>query len=264
MKKILAYIWILIISVILVCPLFLTFVYSFSRSWDSIFPEKFTFLFYQTVFKDSTFLPSVFRGFMISFIPILLMNLAVAFPLYYSIIYSSVLEKIIQILCILPYSVQGVILATSILGLYSGFGLFLSNRILLLTLAYCIIILPYIYQSIRNSFYTVNLKRLVEAGEILGATKLEILFKIVFPSLRSGLLVSTLLSMALIFGDFSIVKIIAGNQYQTAQMYLHNTRNMPNQIASAIVVIMFLITFIISNAVLALRKDSRTSTRKGL
>ena len=149
---------------------------------------------------------------------LLLMNIAVVFPLYYSIIYSSVLERILQVLCILPYSVQGVILATSILGLYSGIGLFLSNRILLLTLAYCIIILPYIYQSIRNAFYTVNLKRLVEAGEILGATKLEILFKIIFPSLKPGLLISTLLSMALIFGDFSIIKIIAGNQYQTAQM----------------------------------------------
>ena len=264
MKKAIAYFWILIVSIVLICPLFLTFVYSFSQSWDSIFPGKFTFLFYQTVFKDPAFIPSVFRGFIISFIPILLMNIAVVFPLYYSIIYSSVLERILQILCILPYSVQGVILATSILGLYSGSGIFLSNRILLLILAYCIIILPYIYQSIRNSFYTVNLKRLVEAGEILGATKLEILLKIVFPLLRPGLLVSTLLSMALIFGDFSIIKIIAGNQYQTAQMYLHNTRNMPNQIASAIVVIMFLITFFISNAILAFRENSRTSIRKGM
>ncbi len=264
MRKALAYIWILIVSIILICPLLLTFVYSFSQSWDSIFPGKFTLLFYQTIFNDPTFIPSVLRGFIISFIPILLMNIAVVFPLYYSIIYSSVLERILQVLCILPYSVQGVILATSILGLYSGFGLFLSNRILLLTLAYCIIILPYIYQSIRNAFYIVNLKRLVEAGEILGATKLEILFKIIFPSLKPGLLISTLLSMALIFGDFSIIKIIAGNQYQTAQMYLHNTRNMPNQIASAIVVIMFSITFIISNAILALRKDNRASIGRGM
>ena len=71
MRKALAYIWILIVSIILICPLLLTFVYSFSQSWDSIFPGKFTLLFYQTIFNDPTFIPSVLRGFIISFIPII-------------------------------------------------------------------------------------------------------------------------------------------------------------------------------------------------
>ncbi len=262
MKKILSHLWIAIVSILLLLPLILTFIYSFSQSWITILPKRFTLDFYSSVFGDPSFFPALFRGFLISLIPIVLMNAAVMLSLYYSILYDSRLGYLIQVLCLLPYSIQGVILATSIIGLYAGHQSFLSNRIFLLTMTYCIIILPYIYQSIRNSFYALNLKNIVEAGEILGAKKFQILLRVVLPSLKSGLFVSMLLSIALIFGDFAIIKIIAGNQYQTAQMYLHNTRNMPNQIASAIVSVMFLIVFVISSLILMLKNDDLKTDRK--
>lgn len=257
MKKVLSYIWIAIVSLLLLTPLVLTFIYSFSQSWTTILPKRFTFDFYSAVFSDPKFFPSLFRGFLISFIPIVVMNIAVMLSLYYTILYNSRLGILVQVFCLLPYSIQGVILATSIIGLYAGGRSFFSNRIVLLTMTYCIIILPYIYQSIRNSFYAINLKNVVEAGEILGAQKYQILLRVILPSLKSGLFISMLLSVALIFGDFAIIKIIAGNQYQTAQMFLHNTRNMPNQIASAIVSVMFLIVFVISSLILMLQKDDQ-------
>ena len=59
--------------------------------------------------------------------------------------------------------------------------------------------------------------------------------------------------MSTIFSDFAIVKIVAGSQYLTAQQLLYNARNNPGQYTSAIVLIMFLATLLISGIAFALQ-----------
>jgi hypothetical protein len=67
----------------------------------------------------------------------------------------------------IPYTIQGVILSVSILSLYGKSGTILGERMVMLIGAYCIIILPHIYQGIRNSMHAVNMPMLLEAAEML-------------------------------------------------------------------------------------------------
>lgn len=84
----------------------------------------------------------------------------------------------------IPYTIQGVILSVSILSLYVGTKSILSNRLVMLVGAYCVVILPYIYQGIRNGMRAVNMTTLIEAAEMLGASKIyafsELSYRIFF------------------------------------------------------------------------------------
>lgn len=162
---------------------------------------------------------------------------------------SSIHGKGIQIFCLLPTTINGIIVATSVLSLYAGSGTILANRIVMLTLIYCVFVMPVTYQGIRNSLYAVNMKGILEAAQMLGCGKFYSFMVIVVPSILPGVCGSALMSLAGLFGDFAIIKIIASSQFETAQAYLYRNRSTDAQSLSASVVILLLITLLINYSV---------------
>lgn len=63
------------------------------------------------------------------------------------------------------------------------------NRIFMLTSTYCIVVLPYVYQGIRNNLNGMNASRLIEAAQMLGAGRFYAFFHIVVPNIISGVMV---------------------------------------------------------------------------
>ena len=245
------YIVLAVTCLYLVLPLVVTIVYSFATGWTETLPDGFTIKYYLQLFEDKRFWPSMFRGIIISIIPIFISSLFVILALYTSILYCPKLDRVIQSICMLPNILKGIVLAIPVLSLYAGSESFLGDRVVMLTFVYCIVILPFVYQGIRNNLRAVNVIQLIEAAQMLGAGKLYAFIKVVIPNMLSGIMVSSLLSMSAIFGDFAIVKIIAGSKYITAQQLLYNSKNLLLQYQSAIVSIMFVSTLLISGAAFA-------------
>ena len=127
----------------------------------------------------------------------------------------------------------------------------------MLVCIYSISILPFVYQGIRNNLHGINVTQLLEAAEILGAGKLYAFVRIVLPSMLSGILVSSLLALSTVFGDFAIIKIIAGNKFETVQMLLYNSRVIVLQYQCVIVIIMFTATLVISQTVFRFQNKKR-------
>ena len=94
-----------------------------------------------------------------------------------------------------------------------------------------------------------NAARLVEAAEMLGADKFYAFFRIIVPCMLSGVVIASMLSIALIFGDFVIVNTIGGSYYSTAQMYLLKKMFISGQLTSAVIMVLFVVTLLISAAV---------------
>ena len=247
-KRMLPYIVLILVCLFLILPLLITGIYSFARNWDGLLPSDFTLDYYGQVFYDRRFIPSVIKGIGISLLPILISNVFVILSLYTAIAYYPGLEKYIQAICMIPNILKGIILAIPVLALYAGKGGFIGNRIVMLTFVYCVVILPYVYNGIRNNLHGIHVNQLLEAAQILGADKLYAFMKIIVPNMVTGIMVSSLLSMSIIFGDFAIVKIVAGSKFITVQQLLYNNRTSPIQYQSAVVLIMFVVTFIISGA----------------
>ena len=258
-----AIIIILLILVYLLIPLVVSIIYSLSSNWAGILPKGFTLRAYSTIFHDKAFLASLGRTIVISIVPIVLTIILVLLALFVTTIYFPKLEKYVQIICMIPYTIQGVILSVSILTLYVMNPTFLSNRIVMLIGAYCIIILPYIYQGIRNGMRAVNMPVLLEAAEMLGASRIYAFFRIIVPNIISAIIVSSLLAVGIIFGDYVLDRNLASSAWPNVQIYLYQSMKNDSVKASAVFVVIMAVTFIISAVVLYLRsregKDRRVN-----
>lgn len=250
-------VYIIAVIIYLLIPLVATAIYSMFYKWTGILPEGFTLNHYISLLSNNAFLLALGRTIIISIVPITLTVLIVLLALFAVTIYFPKLEKFVQFLCMIPYTIQGVILSVSILGLYAGVKGFLGLRLVMLIGAYCIIILPYIYQGIRNSMHAINMPMLIEAAEMLGASKISAFFKVIVPNIISGITVSSLLAVGIIFGDYVLIRNITGSSFQNVQIYLFLAMKRSSTEASSVFVIIMLTMFLITALVLYLQSRER-------
>ncbi len=240
---------IIFISLYLIIPLLLTFLYSIFTEWNKVMPSGITLKYYKETFSDHNFLASIGRTMMISVIPFMICFIVVLLALYVIVVYHPGWDKYMQMLCNIPYAIQGIILAISVLSLYINAPYPFSNRFVMVILTYCIVILPYIYRGLKNSLDTLHARRLIEAAQMLGANRFYAFFAVVVPNILSGISIVAMLSISMVFGDFAIVNIIGGSYYQTAQMYLYKKLAQSGQASSVIIVVMFGLTLILSGLI---------------
>jgi putative spermidine/putrescine transport system permease protein len=79
---------------------------------------------------------------------------------------------------------------------------------LILPIVYVVIALPFAYRSLDAQLRSVDLKTLVEASRGLGASWPVTLWRAVLPNLRTGLLSGAILTLALVFGEYTISSIL--------------------------------------------------------
>ncbi len=245
----------ILIGIYLLVPLVFTFLYSLFSEWMDVMPKGFTLRAYREIFMDKAFWMSIGRTIVISVLPIVLCTAAVLLAMYVVVVYCPWLDRCMKILCTIPYAIQGVILPISVLTLYADAPEPLGNRLVMLTCTYCIVVLPYVYQGIRNNLNGMNAVRLLEAAQMLGAGRFYAFFHIVVPNIMSGIMVSAMLAMAIVFGDFVVINNMAGNYFPTAQMYLYDVMKKSSQRTCAIIIVLFCVTLLISGAVFLSGKE---------
>lgn len=83
-----------------------------------------------------------------------------------------------------------------------------QNFPLILPIIYVVIALPFAYRSLDAQLRSVDLKTLVEASRSLGANWLVTLYRVILPNLRTGLLSAAVLTLALVFGEYTVSSIL--------------------------------------------------------
>ena len=135
-------------------------------------------------------------------------------------------------------------------------------HIFLLVGAYCIIILPYTYRGLKNTIGALNVRCVIEAAQVLGCSKIHAFFAIVIPQMKRGIISTMMLAFTMLFADFVVVNMIAGSAFRTAGIYLYQTMSKSGQLSSAIIVILFVTTLIISTLTLIIQNKAVTKRRK--
>lgn len=255
-SKVSANIVMTIVIIWLLIPLAATIVYSLFEDWTGIIPKGFTLANYELIFSDTSFLTAMYQTVLICIVPIVITIILVLLALFVVTVYFPRLEKYMQILCMIPYTIQGVILSVSILVLYAKNGSILSDRMVMLIGAYCIIILPHIYNGIRNGMRAINMNMLLEAAEMLGDSKLKAFFKVIVPNIITGITVSSLLAVSLLFGDYVIIRNLSSTNVNNMQKFLYQAMKRSSMEASAVFVVIMLITCAITAIVLSLQSRS--------
>lgn len=237
----------------LLFPIIATFVYSIATEWyKTVLPPAYTLNWYKSLFSDTRFWEAMGRSLFVSIVPIIISLVAVLLVLFIVTVYLPRYERLLQSIVLLPYVLPGVVLAIALIKLFSST---LGNSVWLLIFAYSIFILPFMYQGIRNSLRNINVKQLVQACELLGATKIQAFTKVVIANILPGIKVSVLLSFSTLFGEFALVNLLIGGRYETIQIMLYKMLRESGHISSALVTTYFVIVLVISYIGLNLSKS---------
>ncbi len=254
------YIVLVLATIILVAPLLFVLIYSFSNGWMNLLPSEFptTQYWHELFFDSELFWQDVGRSIVLCIVPICISLLSMILALYTIVMHYPKLDGVVQTISMLPYTLRGVVLAISVLSLYAGKGTIFSDRVVMLFCVYSVIILPFVYRGLRNNLYAINSKQIVEAATLLGARGLYTFFRIIVPSLLTGIAVSALLSFGAIFTDYSIIKLVGGNRYETVQSFLYyNQKSGYGPKTASYIIMVFIIILII--ATLSYRLQNRTT-----
>ncbi len=126
------------------------------------------------------------------------------------------LRRPFEFLCLLPLSIPAIVLVVGLAPVYLVIGRTVGTGIWPLSLAYGVTVLPYAYRAIQANIDAVDITTLAEAARSLGAGWGTVLLKVLAPNLRTGILASLLLSVAVVLGEFTIASLLNRPNLQTA------------------------------------------------
>ncbi|WP_313893426.1 ABC transporter permease subunit [Psychrobacillus sp.] len=236
-------------------PILATSLYAFATKWNkTIFPEGITFKWISTLFQDMNFIEAFGRTVLLSGGAVVIAFLFVVPAIFVIVLYFPKYEKWIQAIVVMVYAFPGVILAVGLIRAYSKIGV---PMVFVVLGAYVIGILPYIYQSTRNSLRNVNARQLLDAAELLGASKVQSFLKVLLPSVYPGLFAGALLSFSVLFGEFVLINLVVGSRFETVQIYLVKKLETSGHIASAVVFVYLVLMGILTITISVLTKRSK-------
>lgn len=207
---------------------------------------------YIELFQDERFFDAFQRTLFLIVMSVGL-SIVIMLPTIFIItVYFSKWERLLQAAAMLPYGIPPIVGAVGLIKLYSAGPIPIAGTPWILIGAYFITILPFMYQGIRNSLRTLNAIQLVDAAELLGATKFQAFRTVVFPNIISGILVSALLSVALLFSEFALANLLVGGRFETLQIYLADKLNSSGHLTSAIVITYYSVILLLTVTVLKL------------
>jgi putative spermidine/putrescine transport system permease protein len=256
-------IFLTLVMIYLFIPVVATILFSLATKWDStVLPEGYTLKCYATLFSDQRFIMSLLRTINVSIITAVVSVVILVPCIYMTVVYYKRLEKLFELFSIIPFVLPGVILAVGLIQLYSNAFINITGTVWILLGSYFILCLPYMYQTIRNSFRAIDALKLTEAALILGCNEFQAFFKVVLPNVLKGIISAVLLTISILFGEFVLVNLLVGGNYETVQMYLFKTLYADGHLASAVVTVYLMIVLILSYITIKLTGKKKETVKE--
>lgn len=128
------------------------------------------------------------------------------------------LRPVFEFAVLLPISIPAIVLVVGLAPIYLQIGRTVGTGTWTLSLAYGITVLPFAYRSIQASIDAVDVRTLAEAARTLGASWPAVVWRVLAPNLRQGLLAASLISIAVVLGEFTIASLLNRQVFQTAML----------------------------------------------
>lgn len=243
-------------------PLLGTVLYASSTSWGkTILPDDLTLKWFSQLLRDQAFLLAVGRSLILAVL-VLLLTLGLMIPtIIWIYLFAPRVNQAMEKIVLLPYAIPGIILVTALLRTYSKTEL---PMFLVLVGALFINTLPIVFLGITNQMRLINLRELIDAAATLGASTKTVLFQVVFPNIRIGAILVSLMVFSSVFGEYMLTNLLIGGRFETVRIYMLKRMNENGHLASAVMVMYFLLMTVIAWAtfVIANRQKKKSWHRK--
>ena len=125
-----------------------------------------------------------------------------------------VLRRPFELLCLLPLAIPAIVLVVGVSPLYRWISINLTESPITLSGVYSMLILPYTYRSLSAALDAVDIHTLAEAATTLGATISRVIFGIIMPTIRTGIINGSFIAIALVLGEYTISNILNFKTFQ--------------------------------------------------
>ena len=173
------------------------------------------------------------------------------------------LRRILEFVCIIPITIPSIVLVVGFIPVYSIVAQIFGSSPWTLAFAIGVIVLPYAYRPIAANLAGVDVVTLSEASRSLGAHWGNVLWSVIIPNLRRGILSSVFITIAVVLGEYTIASFLSQNTFQTALALIQQTDPYVSAIFAVFALLLaFAILLIIGRVSSFGRGTSRRKARK--
>ncbi|HUG30972.1 MAG TPA: ABC transporter permease subunit [Candidatus Limnocylindria bacterium] len=191
-------------------PLLATFLHSIKPRPNDI-PDP--TLAYRQVLADERFYVGLGYSFLVGVITIIISLLIIVPTAYWVRLRAPRLRPVVEFLTLMPFVVPPVVFVFGLIRTFGGppFQLLATNfgSDLVLVAAYVILSFPYMYRAVDTGLAVIDVRTLTEASQSLGANWARILWRVIFPNLRTAILSGAFLTLAIVIGEYTIAQFLA-------------------------------------------------------
>ena len=131
----------------------------------------------------------------------------------------------------MPFVIPPVILVFGLIRIYSSRPLQLTatnfGSDVLLVAAYVVLSFPYMYRAVDTGLASIDVRTLTEAAQSLGSGWFRILWRVIFPNLRTALLSGAFLTLAIVIGEYTIAQFLGRTRRRSGRTCRCSGRNAP-------------------------------------
>jgi putative spermidine/putrescine transport system permease protein len=246
--------WIIFIlgAAYFVLPLVGTFVHSIRTRPD-------IFLAYRQVLADQKFAIGLFYSFVVGVITIIVSLLIIVPTAYWVRLRVPRLRPVVEFVTLMPFVIPPVILVFGLIRVYSGRPIQLTatsfGSDLLLVAAYVVLSFPYMYRAVDTGLAAIDVRTLTEAAQSMGSGWARILWRVIFPNLRTSILSGAFLTLAIVVGEYTIATFLARND--AFGVYLSLLGRSQPYTPAAVSLISFGLTWLAMGAIAFLGRGTR-------
>jgi putative spermidine/putrescine transport system permease protein len=132
------------------------------------------------------------------------------------------LRRVLEFICIIPITVPAIVLVVGLAPVYSVVVKIFGSGTWTLALAYGILVLPYAYRAIQANLDGVPVVTLSEAARSLGAGWPTVVWSVLLPNLRRGVLSAAFITVAVVLGEFTLASLLNRRNLQTALLQIQS------------------------------------------
>jgi putative spermidine/putrescine transport system permease protein len=165
------------------------------------------------------------------------------------------IRRIMEAITILPIVIPPIVLIVGVLQVAPGY---LKGTPNLLALEYVVLAMPFAYRSLDAGLRSFDLKTMVEASNSLGAGWPTTLWRVVLPNLRTAMLSATVLTIALVLGEFTMASL---DLYQTFPVWIVDFEQNSGPVSTAASLLALFVTWLLLMFIVTV--GSRSARKRG-
>lgn len=226
----------------LVLPLFAMLEFSTRGDVDPITKDPTRSLqSYAAIFSYPNLVSGIVTSLQLAVLTVLGMLVLLVPTMVWTVVRVPRMRRVVEFLCLLPLAIPAIVIVVGIAPIYrfmgQNLGAFGASP-LTLTFINIILVLPYCYRAIDSSLRSIDTATLSDAARSLGAGWPRTIVQVIVPNIRSGILSASVLSVALVLGEFTISSLLSFNTLQVV-IYLLGKRDPFVSVAVSLLALVF-------------------------